>query len=229
MTNDFTDAMALRAIQMIFKYLPRAYHDDADHESVHVKRLEMPIHDARAFTGMVISYATGPRGVCHLKGDCYNIDLAGLVPELDIATGDRFQSEGKAELAAKYQNYKDIYDVPLLCKFSLLSLTQISEILSNITGWNYTPNNINIADEKSVNIEGAINNRLGIIREDDMLPSVCTSELKEGSTADQSPDMEVLLKEYYGFRKWDWETYKPIRDKLLELGLDDAAKDLWPS
>jgi aldehyde:ferredoxin oxidoreductase len=58
---------------------------------------------------------------------------------------------------------------------------------------------------------------------------VCTSELKEDSTADQTPDMDVLLKEYYDFRNWDWETGKPTREKLLELGLDDAARDLWPS
>jgi aldehyde:ferredoxin oxidoreductase len=198
-------------------------------EAAHVKGLEMPMHDARAFTGMAISYATGPRGACHLKGDYYNIDLAGAVPELGIITGDRFQSEGKAELAAKYQNLKDIYDSLLLCKFSPISLTQISETLSNITGWDYSPLDVHTAGERSINIKRAISNRLGVTREDDKLPSVCTAELKEGSTVDQSPDMDVMLKEYYNFRKWDWDTGKPTREKLLELGLEDEARDLWPS
>jgi aldehyde:ferredoxin oxidoreductase len=198
-------------------------------EAAHVKGLEMPMHDARAFTGMAISYATGPRGACHLKGDYYNIDLAGVVPELGIVTGDRFQSEGKAELAAKYQNLKDVYDSLLLCKFSPISLTQISEILSNITGWDYSPLDVHTAGERSINIKRAISNRLGVTREDDKLPSVCTAELKEGSTADQSPDMDILLKEYYDFRKWDWDTGKPTREKLMELGLEDAARDLWSS
>lgn len=195
--------------------------------AAHVKGLEMPMHDARAYTGMAISYATSPQGASHLKGDYYNIDMAGSVPELDIVAGNRFQSEGKAALAARYQNYRDMYDSLLLCKFSTVSLTQIAEILSGITGWDYTPLDIDTAGERSINLKRAISNRLGITREDDRLPSVCTAELKEGGTADRSPDMDVLLREYYDSRKWDWQTGKPTRDRLVELGLDDAAKDLW--
>ncbi|TET86611.1 MAG: aldehyde ferredoxin oxidoreductase, partial [Dehalococcoidia bacterium] len=107
--------------------------------------------------------------------------------------------------------------------------TQISSILSNITGWDYTPADINTAGYRSVNIKRAINNKLGVSREDDKLPSICIEALKEGSTADKSPDMDLLLRDFYNFRKWDWSTGKPTRDKLMELGLEDAAKDLWPS
>jgi len=196
-------------------------------EAAHVKGLEMPMHDARAFSGLAISYATGPRGACHLKGDYYNVDLGGGVEELGIAAGDRLQSEGKAEPAAKFQNFKDMFDSLLLCKFAPLSLTQIAEMLSSITGWEYTPADINTAGERSVNIKRAINNKLGVKREDDRLPSVNTAALKEGSTADRVPDMDLMLKDYYEFRKWDWSTGKPTKEKLIELGLEDAARDLW--
>ncbi len=198
-------------------------------EAAHVKGLEMPMHDARAYSGMAISYATGPRGACHLKGDYYGVDMGRAIPELGIEPGDRFQSEGKAEPAAKFQNFRDMFDSLLLCKFAPLSVTQISEILSNITGWDYTPADINTAGERSVNIKRAINNKLGVSREDDKLPSICIKALKEGSTAGKSPDMDLLLRDYYNFRKWDWSTGKPTREKLMELGLEDAAKDLWPS
>jgi aldehyde:ferredoxin oxidoreductase len=36
-----------------------------------------------------------------------------------------------------------------------------------------------------------------------------------------------MLKEFYGVSKWDWETGRPTREKLMELGLNQAAKDLW--
>jgi len=198
-------------------------------EAAHVKGLEMPMHDARAFSGMAISYATGPRGACHLKGDYYAIETGGAVLELGILPGDRFECEGKAELAAKFQDFKDTFDSLLLCKFAPLSATQISEILSNITGWDYTPIDIGAAGERSLNLKRAINNKLGVTREDDKLPKVCMEALKEGSTSGVSPDMELLLKDYYDFRKWDWGTGKPTRQKLVELGLDDAAGELWPS
>ncbi|MBL7166479.1 MAG: aldehyde ferredoxin oxidoreductase family protein [Dehalococcoidales bacterium] len=196
-------------------------------EAAHVKGLEMPLHDARAFTGMAISYATGPRGACHLKGDYYNVDLGGGVPELGIVAGDRLQSEAKAEMAARYQDFKDIFDSLLLCKFAPLTLTQIAEMLSNVTGWEYLPADLHTAAERSVNIKRAISNRLGITREDDRLPSINLVALKEGSTANKSPDMDLMLRDYYDYRKWDWDTGKPTREKLLELGLEDAARDLW--
>ena len=196
-------------------------------EAAHVKGLEMPLHDARAFTGMAISYATGPRGACHLKGDYYNVDLGGGVPELGIVAGDRLQSEAKAEMAARYQDFKDIFDSLLLCKFAPLTLTQIAEMLSNVTGWDYSPADLHTVAERSVNIKRAINNRLGITREDDRLPDINLAALKEGSTANKSPDMDLMLRDYYDYRKWDWDTGKPTREKLLELGLEDAARDLW--
>lgn len=59
-TNDFTDAMALRAIQMIFKYLPRAYHDGADHEA----RLRM--HMAASMAG--IAFGNGGVALTHSLG-----------------------------------------------------------------------------------------------------------------------------------------------------------------
>jgi len=198
-------------------------------ETAHVKGLEMPMHDARAFTGMAISYATGPRGACHLKGDYYNVDLGSPIPELGIMSGDRLQSEGKAEPAAKFQNYRDMFDSLLLCKFAPLSVTQISQMLSNVTGWTYTAEDLNIAGERSINLKRAINNKLGVTREDDRLPGLCITALEEGSTAGKSPDVGTLLKEYYDFRKWDWNTGKPTKEKLIELGLEDVARDLWPS
>jgi aldehyde:ferredoxin oxidoreductase len=36
-----------------------------------------------------------------------------------------------------------------------------------------------------------------------------------------------MLSAYYQVRGWDTETGKPSQEKLLELGLDDIAKDLW--
>jgi len=39
--------------------------------------------------------------------------------------------------------------------------------------------------------------------------------------------MELMLREYYAYRKWDWETGKQTKERLLELGLEEAAADLY--
>jgi aldehyde:ferredoxin oxidoreductase len=40
--------------------------------------------------------------------------------------------------------------------------------------------------------------------------------------------MEMMLEEYYHYRGWDRETGKPSKEKLIELGLNRVAEDLYP-
>jgi aldehyde:ferredoxin oxidoreductase len=82
--------------------------------------------------------------------------------------------------------------------------------------------------DRSVNLKRAINNKLGLSRTDDQLPRIAVIALTEGSTAEKAPDMELLLKDYYAHRGWDWETGKPSRETLVSLGLDYVAADLYP-
>ena len=192
-----------------------------DDEAAQVKGLEFPMHDPRAFHGMAISYATGPRGACHLKGDYYSVDLAKMVPELNIITGDRLSPENnKAEMAAKYQSLKDLYDSLTLCKFSSISITLISQMLTAVTGWEYTPEDIMTTGDRSLNLKRLINMKRGMTPAEDKLPKICVEALTEGSTARVEPDMDRMLKEYYEYRKWDLETGMPDKEMLTELGLE---------
>ncbi len=59
-SNDFTEPLALRAIQMVFEYLPRAYRDGTDHEA----RFKM--HMAASIAG--IAFGNGGVGLTHSLG-----------------------------------------------------------------------------------------------------------------------------------------------------------------
>jgi alcohol dehydrogenase class IV len=61
--NDLTDAIGLRAIQMVFKYLPRAYRDGKDREA----RYRM--HLASCMAGMILSQAGS--GISHAMGHAF--------------------------------------------------------------------------------------------------------------------------------------------------------------
>jgi aldehyde:ferredoxin oxidoreductase len=39
--------------------------------------------------------------------------------------------------------------------------------------------------------------------------------------------MDLMLKEFYDVSQWDWDTGKPKRSKLIELGLQKVAEDLY--
>ena len=196
-------------------------------EAAQIKGLEMPLHDGRAFHGLAISYATNPRGACHLKGDYYNVDLGGAVPEFKIMPGDRLSSIGKAENAAKFQSFRDLFDALTLCKFAPFTVTKICDILNAITGWNVDSDSLLSIGDRSINIKRAISNKLGLTREEDRLPKICLKSLNEGSTSGSVPNMDYLLREYYQYRKWDWETGKPSKEVLIELGLNNVAQDLY--
>lgn len=49
--------------------------------AVTVNRLEVPMHDPRAFLGMAVTYALSPRGACHMEGDMFGLDIGQGVVE----------------------------------------------------------------------------------------------------------------------------------------------------
>jgi aldehyde:ferredoxin oxidoreductase len=199
-------------------------------EAAQVKGMEMPMHEGRAFQGLAVSYATGPRGACHLKGDYFNVDVGAGIPELGItSTGKRMNSANTGERAAKYQSIKDLYDTLALCKFAPLSVTLIARALTAVTGCPWDAAALLAAGDRSINLKRAVSNKLGLTRTDDKLPQICAEPLSEGATAGTAPDMDLLLKDYYQYRGWDWETGKPTKRKLEELGLGEAANDLYRS
>jgi aldehyde:ferredoxin oxidoreductase len=197
-------------------------------EAAQVKGLEMPMHDGRAFHGMALTYATNPRGACHLKGDYYNVDLGNMVLEYMILPSERLSSEGKSEGVAKYQSLKDLFDSLALCKFAPLTATQLCEMLNAVTGWEFGAKELLAAGDRSINLKRAVSNKLGLTREHDKLPRICLAALDEGSTAGVEPEMEKMLRGYYQFRGWDWETGRPTKAKLLELGLSQVAAEMYP-
>jgi aldehyde:ferredoxin oxidoreductase len=196
-------------------------------EAAQIKGLEIPMHDGRAFHGLAVSYATGPRGACHLKGDYYNIDLGNMILEYMILPSDRLVSVGKGEPAAKFQSFRDLFDALTLCKFAPLQVPQLCDMLNALTGWELSPEDLLAAGDRSVTIKRAVSNKFGLTREHDTVPKICLDALKEGTTAGVQPDLVVMLKEYYQYRGWEWETGKPGKEKLIELGLDHVAEDFY--
>ena len=51
---------------------------------------------------------------------------------------------------------------------------------------------------------------------------------KEGPVAGVTVDEDTMIKEYLATMDWDTKSAKPSKKKLLELGLEDAAQELWP-
>ncbi|MHB8090256.1 MAG: aldehyde ferredoxin oxidoreductase family protein [Syntrophales bacterium] len=198
-------------------------------EAAHVKGLEFPMHDPRAYQGAALSYAVGPRGACHLKGGFYILDAPGneVGLELGISFSDKNDPAQKGAMAAKNLHFSELYNSLTLCHFSPMPASLIARSLTAITGIRYNAMDLLAFGERSLNLKRAINNKLGVTRQEDRLPKIVSRALPEGATAGIEPAMDIMLREFYDVSRWDWETGKPTKEKLVELGLNQAARDLW--
>ncbi|MBU2647793.1 aldehyde ferredoxin oxidoreductase C-terminal domain-containing protein, partial [bacterium] len=97
-----------------------------------------------------------------------------------------------------------------------------------VTGWDYDPNKLLEAGNRSMSLKRAISNKFGVTQAHDCLPDVCMAVLDDGATAGVQIDMDLMLKDYYGYRGWNPETGRPTRETLEALDLANVAADLYP-
>jgi len=193
----------------------------------HVKGLEPPGHDARAYNSMAIGYATANRGACHLQGMSYAFERSVTMPELGInEIQERLGVVDKGELVAKTQDLMSLFDSLKLCKFIMYGgakLTHILEWFNAVTGLETSQADLLKAGERIYNLKRMYNVRCGITRKDDTIPARMLREKRgEGGSAENLPPFESMLGEYYRYRGWD-ESGVPAKAKLQELGLEHAT------
>ncbi len=189
--------------------------------AAHVKGLEMPMHDPRAFAGQALSYITCYLGANHQKCDWYSVEITtASYPEFRVKIGkSRSSIKGREKGVIALQDIRAIDDSAVNCAFVNLSLTHIIGHLNASTGFNYDKKSIMQVGERINNLKRLISCKLGITREDDKLPGILKQELQSGKTVHVKLDLEDSLKNYYKRRGWIWETGWPSDEKLKELNI----------
>ena len=194
--------------------------------AVTVKRLDVAMHDPRAFSGMAITYALSPCGASHMQGDMYGVDMGqAQAPEIGIVPGERFESsEEKGRIAARQQAWRNLYNAVTMCQFQDIGVERMLAALKCVTGWDLKAEDLSNMGKRILTLKRMLNVRRGITRADDNLPSLLLKPLKEGGTEGNVPNMEVLLKGAYAELGWDPSTGRPTSETMAQLGLDSVAK-----
>ena len=104
------------------------------------------------------------------------------------------------------------------------------EYFNAIAGWDCTEAELMKAGERIENIRHVFTLREGDNPLDRKVHSriIGRPPLNEGPLAGVSPDIEGQITFNLKALDWDPITAKPSRQKLIDLGLNDAADDLWP-
>jgi aldehyde:ferredoxin oxidoreductase len=192
---------------------------EAEKFAMHVKGLEPPYHDPRAFASLAVSYATMHRGACH-RGGTHTLERSAM-PGLGFPQPlDRLSDEGKGRSAAIAQNYAELSNSLKFCSIAMtaLDLPILVTWMNFVTGWDMDAAELLRAGERSFNLKRLLNLACGVTRADDTLPRRFTEPFAAGASAGHVPDLKKMLDEYYAFRGWD-ENGVPTPAKLAELGL----------
>lgn len=188
-----------------------------------VKNLELPMHDPRAFSSWAVSYTTSPRGACHIHTPSFWLERGLTFPDLGYDKPlDRFTTEGKGDWVKIFQDYCEILESLVVCKFSLyanLRSPDFAEMVRLATGMDVPLDEMLQIGERISNLKRLILNRLGITRKDDTLPErILKMAHTEGGAKGKVPDIETMLTDYYKARGWDKQGC-PTLEKLEALGI----------
>jgi len=191
--------------------------------AVHVKGMEIPMHDPRAFYSMAANYMTSGRGACHLGSMAYTIGYGRSYEAIGLPDPFVNDSASAALIAVKTQNFFGSFNPLGICEFVAMagfSVNEIARWLNLTAGIECRPEEILTIGERCFNEKRIINARLGISRKDDMLPPRLVSKKRgAGKACDNLPDVGLILNDYYKLRDWN-EFGHPGVKKLEELGID---------
>jgi aldehyde:ferredoxin oxidoreductase len=189
----------------------------AESFAVHVKGLELPYIDPRAFVDMGLDYATANRGACHMESPSYWRGYGMTWPGWQDGERDRFEGgETAAQLVIEFQNFASVFNPLGLCKFICkggIAPAHVTALVNAALGWSWEPEDLMMAGRRIFDLKRRINLDLGVTRSDDTLPDrVLTHPRPSGAAADNLPDLDVMLQHYYRLREWDEEGRPHVSD-----------------
>src|SRR5258706_3110281 len=120
-----------------------------------------------------------------------------------------------------------MFNAIVMCIFANVEPDEQVKLINAACGLDWTIAELMKSGERAWNMKRAINNRMGLNAANDKLPKALLEPFTDGGSAGFVPDIKEMLLAYYAARGWDVETGKPLREKLVQLGLEDIAQDLW--
>ncbi|MBV6395533.1 MAG: putative oxidoreductase YdhV [Anaerolineales bacterium] len=202
-------------------------HFNAEEEAVQVNGLEVAYHDPRSVTGMALAYATSPRGACHNQSDYFFVDWGQAEEAVGLKFFERQVGAEKSANVAIHQNWRTVFNSIVMCIFANIPPQTQVDLINAANGFDWRVEDMLKCGERGWNLKRAINNRLGLTRANDKLPKGLLEPMPNGGSAGYKIPLDEMLEAYYEARGWDKVTGKPSKEKLLELGMEEVASDLW--
>jgi len=191
--------------------------------AMHVKGLELPGYEPRSLKTMALGLAVSPRGACHNRSGAYEADFSGEV--------NRFTADAsRGGMVAQSEDFAAVLDSLIVCKFLRKCFTDFyregAELLSKVTGWDCSSDDLRRIGERIHNVKKLFNIREGWTCGDDWLPERLLNEsLPTGiarGVALSTNELREMIQAYYAARGWDEAGLIP-EEKLSALDLTGVS------
>jgi len=204
----------------------------AEQYAMHIHGQEIPQHGIRHAPGYATSYSLDATPSRHTQGGFAYVErFKGKITGLDFPDHNKYDYAGKGEWSAKMHNIFHIIQAAGVCLLGYLAIdfNSLPENMNAIVGWDYTLDDLFRIGERIGNLRQAFNIREGLDLREFKIPDRETGRppLEKGPLAGVTVDVETQQRDYLKAMDWDIKTAQPSRQKLVELGLDDVAKDLY--
>jgi len=203
-----------------------------------VKKQEAPAHMPHVKRSLALIYAVNPFGADHQSSEHdpmymeeyweYYGEKLGQLGLANPQPADVLNKE-KVNYALTTQYSYSALDTANVCQFvyapawTLFSMGDLAEMVSAVTGWDVTVDELQTVGARRLNMLRAFNAREGFTREEDTLPKRFFDEPLKGGKSDgvfvDRAEWEAALDEYYAQAGWDTQTGNPTRETLEGLGL----------
>jgi aldehyde:ferredoxin oxidoreductase len=193
--------------------------------AIHVKGLELPMHEPRYKQGMGLHYSVHHTGADHCTGIHDNVVIQGIPKGTGLNQDGTLthteMSPRKARLLYEDGLMRQLANYVGMCIFVPWSHQQLCEAVEAVTGWQTVSSQLTQIVERGLALAKIFNLREGFSRDDDKLPHRFSESAPEGPLKDVSVDPGKLHEAqgaYFQMLGWD-ESGVPTREKLAALDL----------
>jgi len=192
--------------------------------AVHVRGLDFPAHDPRAFFANAVAYATSHRGADHLSSFAHVFQRVVSLPELGYPEPvHRQDAAATPALVVTGQNLMSWYDSLKCCKFLFfggVKPTHIWNWYRFVTGRSVSMEELMETGERIFLQKRLFNLACGSGPWDDKMPPRMLELPRDiGTEVKSIPPFQDMLAEYYRLREWDPETGAIADEVIARLSL----------
>lgn len=207
----------------------------AERYAMHIKGMELPMHDPRGKQSLTLSYAMSPTGADHIEAPhdtSFLTDgpmLKGAKPVgLLEPTPAMELTPRKIRQFVHTQQIWNFFNSLGVCNFAAapytaFPLVSLAEATEAVTGWNTSLAELMELGERTITMGRMFNVREGLSSKDDYLPDRLYEPLEAGTPREKKitrEGFEQFKRLYYQALGWDPVTGIPTEGRLAYLGLD---------